>query len=73
MSDLQEEQFSTLVRQATGVEVLDTMETWLTVEICVRSNSPQAAQLKEVCQDMHRRGLPVYVSVSKRGTPNKAG
>lgn len=48
-------------------------ETWLTVEVCVRADSPQAAQLKEVCDEMFRRGLPVYVSVSKRGTPYKAG
>jgi hypothetical protein len=48
-------------------------ETWLTVEVCVRSDTPQAAQLREVCDEMFRRGLPVYVSVSKRGTPFKAG
>jgi hypothetical protein len=48
-------------------------ETWLTVEICVRSGSPQAFQLKEICDEMLARGLPVYVSVSKRGTPYKAG
>ena len=48
-------------------------DTWLTVEVCVRSDTPQAAQLKEVCEEMFRRGLPVYVSVSKRGTPYKAG
>lgn len=48
-------------------------ETWLTVEICVRSDSPQAAELKEICDDMLKRGLPVYVSVSRRGTPYKAG
>lgn len=48
-------------------------ETWLTVEVCVRADTPQAAQLKEVCDEMFRRGLPVYVSISKRGTPYKAG
>lgn len=48
-------------------------ETWLTVEICVRSDSSQAGQLREICEDMRKRGLPVYVSVSKRGTPYRAG
>ena len=54
-------------------DVVCDAETWLTVEICVRADSPKAAQLKEICDEMLRRGLPVYVSVSKRGTPYKAG
>ena len=54
-------------------EVTTGRDTWLTVEICVLADSPQAAQLKEVCAEMHARGLPVYVSISKRGTPFKAG
>jgi hypothetical protein len=53
--------------------IIASSETWLTVEICVRSDTLQAALLKEVCQDMLKRGLPVYVSISKRGTPYKAG
>ena len=60
-----------LIREAFGTVVTD--ETWLTVEVCVRSNSPQAALLREVCEDMERRGLPVYLSISKRGTPQRAG
>lgn len=68
-----ERAITTLIQSATGVEVSEKSETWLTVEICVRSDSPQATMLREVCDDMHRKGLPVYVSVSKRGTPFKAG
>lgn len=68
-----EHAITALIRDATGVEVTEQSETWLTVEICVRSDSPQAVMLRDVCEDMHRKGLPVYVSVSKRGTPFKAG
>lgn len=61
------------IAEAFGVAIAETAETWLTVEVCVRSDTPQAGQLREVCEEMFRRGLPVYVSVSKRGTPFKAG
>lgn len=59
--------------EAFGVNVAESAETWLTVEVCVKADTTEAAQLKEVCAEMHRRGLPVYVSISKRGTPFRAG
>lgn len=62
---------SDLIEQTFGLPVSD--ETWLTVEICVRSDSAHAAELKGICEQMHRRGIPVYISISKRGTPYKAG
>lgn len=68
-----DEKFAPLFQDAMGGEIATSPETWLTVEVCVRPNTAQAAQLKEVCAEMFRRGLPVYVSVSKRGTPFRAG
>lgn len=62
---------SAVMTQAFGAPV--SSETWLTVEVCVLANSPDATQLREVVEEMHRRGLPVYVSISKRGTPFQAG
>lgn len=53
--------------------LVDSRETWLILEVCVRAGTPRALQLREVCADMQRRGLPVYLSVSRRGTPFRAG